>query len=87
MAAARLTNDLSPVACSAIRRLLGAISLGAPMAVRRDGVVFGNREGRLPVNPFGYYKETTVRLPGHSGRGALRLVTGEGGEVYYSRDH
>lgn len=49
--------------------------------------MFGNREGILPRKPSGYYHEYTVPTPGSPDRGARRLVTGEGGEVYYTADH
>lgn len=53
----------------------------------RDGSVFGNREQLLPERPRGYYEEYTVPTPGESDRGARRLVTGDGAEVFYTADH
>ncbi|MCP2260831.1 Guanyl-specific ribonuclease Sa [Streptoalloteichus tenebrarius] len=53
----------------------------------KDGSVFGNFERRLPGKGSGYYKEYTVPTPGERDRGARRLVTGGGGEVYYTGDH
>jgi guanyl-specific ribonuclease Sa len=49
--------------------------------------VFSNREGRLPSRASGYYREYTVETPNSPDRGARRIVTGDGGEVYYTRDH
>ena len=46
---------------------------------------FGNFERLLPAETGGYYKEFTVRTPGESDRGARRIVTGRGGEKYYTR--
>jgi len=63
------------------------IQKGGPFPYSRDGIVFGNREGILPRKPSGYYHEYTVPTPGSPDRGARRLVTGEGGEVYYTADH
>ena len=51
------------------------------------GKVFENFAGSLPSKAAGYYREFTVPLAGQSGRGASRLVTGAGGEVYYTADH
>jgi len=51
------------------------------------GKVFENFAGSLPGEAAGYYREYTVPLAGQSGRGTGRLVTGAGGEVYYTADH
>jgi guanyl-specific ribonuclease Sa len=53
----------------------------------RDGTVFQNREGLLPDCSSGYYHEYTVPTPGSPDRGARRIVTGEGGEYFYTADH
>lgn len=68
---------------------LQAIDRGGPFPYSRDGVVFQNRERRLPERPRGYYHEYTVPTPGENDRGARRLVTGgDPPEVYYySDDH
>jgi ribonuclease T1 len=52
-----------------------------------DGVVFGNREHRLPAERSGYYHEYTVPTPGNRDRGARRLITGSDHELYYTGDH
>ena len=52
-----------------------------------DGGVFGNREGLLPQQARGYYREYVVRTPGIRHAGPQRLVIGEGGEAYYTHDH
>jgi ribonuclease T1 len=64
-----------------------AIRRGGPFPSSRDGIVFGNREGLLPAQRSGYYREYTVPTPGSSDRGARRIVTGSQGEYYYSGDH
>ncbi|AOR35464.1 ribonuclease N [Streptomyces fodineus] len=69
------------------RRTLGLIDKGGPFPYAKDGVVFGNFEGRLPRHQRGYYREYTVRTPGSRDRGARRIVTGQGGEIYYTDDH
>lgn len=63
------------------------IEAGGPFPYPSDGTVFGNREGLLPEQPYGYYEEYTVETPGLDHRGARRFVTGDGDELYYTRDH
>lgn len=77
------------------RDTLVLIKRGGPYPFRKDGVVFQNRERRLPVKPRGYYTEYTVRTPGRADRGARRIIAGQGGtgvastagEYYYTDDH
>jgi|ERR1700722_12211305 len=62
-----------------------------PPGVRQGGLpgkrgVYGNKSGKLPLQPEGYYRESDV-WPGPGKRGAERIVTGERGEVWYSPDH
>ena len=57
-------------------RTLALIERGGPFPHRQDGSVFGNREGRLPQKPRGYYREYTVDTPVLSHRGTRRIVTG-----------
>ncbi|WP_116200441.1 ribonuclease domain-containing protein [Amycolatopsis circi] len=54
---------------------------------RNDDVVFQNREKKLPAEKNGYYHEYTVKTPGSPDRGARRLITGAGKELYYTGDH
>jgi ribonuclease T1 len=53
----------------------------------KDDTTFTNAEGLLPDHESGYYREYTVETPGSSDRGARRIVTGDGGEFYYTDDH
>jgi ribonuclease T1 len=69
------------------RETLALVKAGGPFPYARDGTVFRNREGLLPARPRGYYREYTVRTPGARDRGARRIVTGKGGEYYYTHDH
>ncbi|GGD53802.1 ribonuclease domain-containing protein [Pseudoxanthomonas indica] len=71
------------------RQTLELIARGGPYPHRQDGSVFGNREGRLPRQPKGYYHEYTVDTPNLGHRGARRIVTGGNppAEFYYSDDH
>lgn len=59
---------------------------------RNDGVRFQNREGILPDEDPGYYREYTVTTPGADNRGARRIVTGgqdpeDPEHWYYTGDH
>ncbi|MFD0403921.1 ribonuclease [Kitasatospora sp. NPDC127116] len=66
---------------------LGLIAKGGPYPYNRDGIVFENRESRLPKKTGGYYHEYTVVTPGSNDRGTRRVVTGDSGEQYWSADH
>lgn len=68
---------------------LALIEAGGPFPYDRDGTVFQNREGRLPSQPRGHYREYTVPTPGSRDRGARRIVTGGDPpvEFYYTDDH
>ena len=69
------------------RETLALIRQGGPLPYVQDGRVFNNRERILPLRSRGYYAEFTVRTPGARDRGARRIVTGRGGEYYYTADH
>lgn len=69
------------------RAALALIRKGGPFPYARDGAVFGNREGLLPRQKRGYYREYTVKTPGVRNRGARRIVAGGGGEFFYTDDH
>ena len=70
-----------------LRKTLDLIARGGPFPYRNDGGVFANRERRLPQEERGYYREYTVITPRAQNRGARRVVRGNGGETYYTRDH
>lgn len=67
--------------------VLDAIERGGPHPYRQDGSTFFNREGLLPPEVEGYYREYTVETPDSPDRGARRLVVGERAEVFYTDDH
>lgn len=71
--------DLGPV--------FARIAAGERDSHRNDGTTFGNREGRLPRQPRGYYTEWVVRTQGVRNVGPQRLITGRHGEAYYTPDH
>ncbi len=59
---------------------------------RNDGVVFGNREGHLPYQVKGYYREYTVITPGAQNRSTRRIITGgapatDPRQYFYTDDH
>ena len=60
-----------------IEQTLALIKQGGPFPYpNKDGTTFYNREGKLPAQSQGYYREYTVPTPGVSHRGARRIVTG-----------
>ncbi len=80
------TVELSSLPAEA-RRTVELVVRGGPFPFRRDGVVFENREGRLPPRARSYYHEYTVPTPGQPDRGPRRIIVGGGREFYYSDDH
>jgi ribonuclease T1 len=67
---------------------LALIDQGGPFPFPdKDGSTFGNLERLLPDHPRGYYAEYTVLTPGSTDRGARRIITGDGGEFYWTQDH
>lgn len=60
-----------------IDQTLALIQQGGPFPYpNKDGTTFYNREGKLPAQSQGYYREYTVPTPGVTHRGARRIVTG-----------
>jgi ribonuclease T1 len=72
---------------SQARDTLALIAAGGPYPYKQDGVVWENREGRLPKQQRGYYHEYTVVTPGSPDRGARRIISGADGAHYYTADH
>ena len=69
--AAAITDDAQ------IDQTLMLIQQGGPFPYpNKDGTTFYNREGKLPEQSQGYYREYTVPTPAVSHRGARRIVTG-----------
>ena len=66
---------------------LDRIDAGVSFPSRNDGTTFRNAQGLLPTQPSGYYTEYVLPTPGVSGPGAQRIVTGTGGEAWYTPDH
>lgn len=55
-----------PGRVSLILDIAARVRDGRPLPFPKDGVVFGNREGRLAPQPSGYYREYTVLPPAGS---------------------
>ncbi len=71
------TNVNAITGDSQIDNTIALIQRGGPYPYpNKDGSTFYNREGRLPAQPSGYYREYTVPTPNVSHRGARRIVTG-----------
>ena len=66
---------------------LSRISRDERLRFSHDGIVFQNRERRLPRKPAGYYHEFVHPTPGVGGPGPQRIVMGREGETYYTPDH
>jgi guanyl-specific ribonuclease Sa len=90
---AQMTNDrIDAVVRDAeeraeLQKTLDLIARGGPFPYPNDGGVFSNRERRLPQHERGYYREYTVVTPRAQNRGARRVIRGNDGETYYTRDH
>ncbi|HEX3812329.1 MAG TPA: ribonuclease domain-containing protein [Mycobacteriales bacterium] len=72
---------------SQVTDTIALAAAGGPFPYTQDGAVYQNREAELPAESASYYHLYTVPTPGTSGRGDRRLVTGSGGEDYYSADN
>jgi ribonuclease T1 len=76
-------SDLPPEAAATVDLIVA----GGPYPYRQDGAVFENREGILPDEPPGWYREYTVPTPGSDDRGAQRIVTSADGAMFWTADH
>jgi guanyl-specific ribonuclease Sa len=70
-----------------IRPTVDRIASGERLPYRNDGSVFMNKEGLLPKQDVGYYKEFVHPTPNVLGPGAMRIVTGQEGEMWFTFDH
>ena len=66
---------------------LQRIERGEKLRFSHDGIVFENREQRLPKKGAGYYHEYVHPTPGQEGPGPQRIIQGKGGETFYTHDH
>jgi len=74
-----VVHDLKPT--------LNRIASGGKFPHRNDGSIFKNVEGLLPKQNAGYYKEFVHPTPRVNGPGAMRIVTGQGGQMWFTPDH
>lgn len=72
-------DDLTPT--------LARIAAGHRLAFRNDGAIFMNRENLLPPRPPGHYREYVDPTEGMAGPGPRRIIIGQDGELYYTKDH
>jgi ribonuclease T1 len=91
LAPASATTDLGTVAVDQLPPegvdTLRLIASDGPFPFSKDGVTFQNREGILPKQKSGFYREYTVITPGSSDRGARRIIGGADGSRFYTDDH
>ena len=85
----RATTDIiaGPNGLVNVRSTIDRINAGGKFPHRNDGSIFQNREGLLPKQPLGYYKEFVHPTPGAKGPGAQRIIQGQSGELFYTPDH
>ncbi len=75
--------DLSPEAVSTVE----LIDAGGPFPYSDDGETFLNSAGLLPERETGYYQVYSVDTPDSVEPTPRRIVTGAGGELYWTDDH
>lgn len=75
-------SELPPEAAQTWQR----IRQGGPFPYPQDGQIFPNQQGLLHARSGDYYREYTVPTPDEPDRGSRRLITGNGGELYYTAD-
>ena len=80
-------NNNDPEQLTEVNHTLDLIEHNGPFPFGQDGVIFQNRENRLPSHERGYYHEYTVVTPGLTHRGARRIITGTYPETWYTNDH
>lgn len=81
-------NPLSDPRLANLDQVIRGIRSGRLAPNVKGGGVFLNVFGDLPLKPTDYYKEYDVE-PTSRGkdRGTLRIVLGDGGEVYVTGNH
>ena len=66
---------------------LDRIASGGKFPHRNDGSIFMNKEGLLPKQNTGFYREFVHPVPSVSGPGLMRVVVGQGGGMWFTTDH
>ncbi|MDR1962886.1 MAG: hypothetical protein LBQ50_03810 [Planctomycetaceae bacterium] len=72
---------------SEVQTTLDRIKNGVKFPHRNDGAVFQNREGILPTQPSGYYREYVYPTQGTTGPGTKRIIIGANGDIWLTLDH
>jgi RHS repeat-associated protein len=80
-------NDASKEQKRFVQPTIDRVNAGIPDPHPNDRSIYGNRNGALPLQPYGYYREYVIRTPGVAGPGPQRLIIGAGGDIYYSPLH
>ena len=87
----KATTKLATITLKALPKqavaTLRVIKDGGPFPYPNDGLIFDNREKRLPRKDSGFYHEYTVTTPGAGDRGPRRIVTGADGSRVWTTDH
>ena len=78
-------NPLNDSRLSNLYSLVTDFRLGRLPFGWRGNRVFENKYGDLPIRLYGYYKEFYMGISAESG--SLRVVLGEGSEVYVTGNH
>jgi guanyl-specific ribonuclease Sa len=82
------TNPFSDPRLAGLERFVRGIRQGRLPRHVSGGSIFANLSRDLPPKPHGYYREYDVEPSGRSrDRSKLRLVLGNGGEVYITGNH
>jgi guanyl-specific ribonuclease Sa len=82
------TDSRNPLGASRLSNLFMLVRdfrLGRAPFGWRGNRVFENRFGDLPTRAYGYYREFYLGASAESG--SLRVVLGQGGEVYVTGNH
>ncbi len=72
---------------------LNRIAAGGKFPHKNDGTIFKNLPPKgqsnplLPIQSIGYYQEYVVPTPGVKGPGAMRIVMGKNGQMWFTSDH
>lgn len=68
------------------RATLSLVDAGGPFPDPADGTAYRDRDGLLPSQPPGYYRQYSVVEPGSDGGTSWYLVIGEQQETYWTTD-
>jgi guanyl-specific ribonuclease Sa len=81
------TSPVGRASGSGVQSTLNRINSGGKYPHKNDGSVYNNNNGRLPQQQRGFYREYVHPTPGVRGPGSQRIVTGQGGQMWYTPNH